>query len=252
MAFFQGSIDSKVLDMETSLSVILPHDRTEIPENGFPVMYLLHGLSDNHSGWTRFTSIERYANDRAIAVVMPEVQRSFYADMKYGLKYFTYVSRELPEICRKLFNISNRREDTFVAGLSMGGYGAVKCALANPDIFSACASLSGALDVKAFSNDDRHKNEEFFAIDAGEFSPENDLFYLSEQVSKLHTEKRPKIYFCCGKDDILYSHSLKFKAHLEGLGLQFIYLENEGDHNWSYWDQNICGAMDFFLRENKK
>lgn len=231
------------------MSVILPHDRENMPEHGFPVMYLLHGLSDNHSCWTRFSSIERYANERSIAVVMPEVQRSFYTDMKFGLKYFTYVSRELPEICRELFNISNRWEDTFVAGLSMGGYGAVKCALSNPDVFSACASLSGALDVEEFSKDDRYKdNEEFFAINGGEFLPQNNLFYLAEQIAKLPEAKRPRIYFCCGKDDFLYSHSLRFKAHLEGLEVPFVYLENEGDHNWSYWDGNICGAMDFFLK----
>src|SRR4051795_10646195 len=112
-----------------------------------PVLYLLHGLSDDHTAWLRNTSIDRYAAARGLAVVMPQVQRSFYADEVHGGRYWTFLSEELPEVVGSFFRVSTRREDTYVAGLSMGGYGALKWALREPHRFAAAASLSGALDL---------------------------------------------------------------------------------------------------------
>lgn len=97
------------------------------------MLYLLHGLSDNHSCWLRRTAVDRYAEEYGIAVVMPEVQRSFYCDMAHGPAYFTYIADELPQICQRLFRLSDKREDTFIAGNSMGGYGALKAALSRPE-----------------------------------------------------------------------------------------------------------------------
>src|SRR6476619_7886720 len=106
-----------------------------------PVLYLLHGLSDDDTIWLRRTSIERYVAALGLAVVMPQVHRSFYTDEAYGNRYWTYLSEELPEIVHGFFRLSRRREDTFVAGLSMGGYGALKWALRDPGRFAAAASL---------------------------------------------------------------------------------------------------------------
>ena len=140
MALAQTHIFSDVLGMSTSLHVILPQATTaqigmvgERTAGDPPVLYLLHGLSDDDSIWLRRTSIERYAADYGIAVVMPRVERSFYQDMAHGEKYWTYLSQELPAIVAQLFRVSIRREDTFVAGLSMGGYGAMRLALAQPE-----------------------------------------------------------------------------------------------------------------------
>ena len=136
MPCFDGSIFSCALGMTTSLRISLP-DRFLIEQESaaLPVLYLLHGLSDDHTAWSRRTSVERYAESAGIAVVMPEVQRSFYTDMVYGLRYFTYIAEELPALCRRLFPLSERREDTFIAGNSMGGYGALKAALRFPERF---------------------------------------------------------------------------------------------------------------------
>src|SRR5213080_4930690 len=122
-----------------------------------PVLYLLHGLSDDDTIWLRRTSIERYVAPLGLAVVMPQVHRSFYTDQASGGNYWTFLSEELPELVGTLFRVSQRREDTFVAGLSMGGYGAVKWALRQPDRFAAAASLSGGLDVAALSQVDWRK-----------------------------------------------------------------------------------------------
>lgn len=152
MALIHCNFFSEVLDLSCSMEVILPEPKRSA--NGTyekrrlsPVLYLLHGLSDDHTIWQRRTSIEKYVNEMNLAVVMPAVDRSFYTDMWHGNRYWTYISEELPNVARFLFPISGAREDNFVAGLSMGGYSAMKLGLTYPDCFAAAASLSGALDV---------------------------------------------------------------------------------------------------------
>lgn len=137
MALLQVDFFSEVLGMCTQMSVILPQ-RTRrqigmtgaVREGKYPAVFLLHGMTDDHTTWCRRTSIERYVSELGIAVVMPEVHLGWYTDTKYGMRYQTYISRELPGICREFFpNISERKEDILAAGVSMGGYGAWKAAL---------------------------------------------------------------------------------------------------------------------------
>ena len=146
MARLHTQFRSDALQIAVSVDVILPQEAC-LKGRKPPVLYLLHGLSDDHSIWLRRTSIERYADVLGLAVVMPAVNRSFYADTAYGAQYWTFVSEELPRVMHGFFPLSDKRADTFVAGLSMGGYGAFKLALTLPDRFAAAASLSGALDV---------------------------------------------------------------------------------------------------------
>jgi S-formylglutathione hydrolase FrmB len=154
MAFLDVHAFSDALRMQVSFHVLLPQQTTQ--EIGVhlgkqrvshPVLWLLHGLSDDHTIWLRRTSIERYAAARNLAVVMPAAGRSFYQDMVGGPAYWTFLTEELPALCRNWFPISGEREDNFVAGLSMGGYGALRMALACPGRYAAAASLSGALDL---------------------------------------------------------------------------------------------------------
>ena len=137
---------SESLGMQTEVYVLLPQRGTEgqIGVNGtvpdtekFRCLYLLHGLSDDHTIWMRRTSIERYADAYGIAVVMPCAAKSFYTDMKNGDAYYTFVAKELPARIRSTFNISGKREDNFVAGLSMGGYGALKIGLRECESFES-------------------------------------------------------------------------------------------------------------------
>ncbi|MFD0818010.1 alpha/beta hydrolase, partial [Micromonospora zhanjiangensis] len=154
MALMRCDFFSETLGLNTSMTVLLPQrTATQIGMSGAtrdgdpPVLYLLHGLSDDDTIWLRRTSIERYVAPLGLAVVMPQVARSFYTDEANGNRYWTFLSEELPELCRSFFRLSDRREDTFVAGLSMGGYGALRWALRAPHRFAAAASLSGALDL---------------------------------------------------------------------------------------------------------
>ena len=140
MAFLQCEIQSAALGKACALNVLVPqYFKGGVPgeRREYKVLYLLHGLSDDHTMWMRRTSIERYTSDLDVVVVMPNADRSFYTDMKHGLKYWTFISEELPGIVKQLFPVSPRREDTFVAGFSMGGYGALKLALNRPDLFTA-------------------------------------------------------------------------------------------------------------------
>ena len=154
---------SESIELSTSMTVLLPQETTTqigmggaVRPHGTPVLYLLHGLSDDDTIWLRRTSIERYAAELGIAVVMPQVHRSFYSDVVGGGRYWELVAEELPQIVHSSFAVSTRREDTFVAGLSMGGYGAMKLALRRPERFAAAGSLSGVLDIAALAEaDDR-------------------------------------------------------------------------------------------------
>ena len=151
MALIHVDFFSEVLGMSSQMEVILPQ-QTEgqigighvEKQNKYPVLYLLHGMTDNQTIWTRNTSIERYAAEHGIAVVMPNAHLGWYTDMQYGFDYFTFFSEELPTLCERFFPcISNDPKDRFVTGNSMGGYGAFKLGLTCPEKYAGIASLSG-------------------------------------------------------------------------------------------------------------
>ncbi len=245
MAFLTCNFSSEVLGMDTAINVSLPENTT----GKFKTLYLLHGLSDNYSDWCRRTSIERYACEKGIAVIMPDGGRSFYTDMKYGPKYYTYISRELVDISRRFFNLSDRREDTFIAGLSMGGYGAYKIALKNPGQYAAAASLSGVLDIESRMQQGTDWNEDAFLIlgekcDLSE-SSEN-VMYLARQLDKQNCEK-PRLYQACGTEDFLYQDNINFKNMIQSLSFEHKYEEAPGSHTWNFWDTYIQHAIDFFI-----
>ncbi|GMA62833.1 esterase [Alicyclobacillus fastidiosus] len=205
-----------------------------------PTLYLLHGLSDDDTIWTRRTSIERYVASMGLAVVMPQVHRSFYTDMQFGGKYWTFISEELPLIARSFFHLSEDREDNFVAGLSMGGYGAFKLALRNPDKFAAAASLSGALNIA--KKDSPIPDYQFIFGDQDIAGTEHDLLYLLQQVEN-STVNKPKLFQCCGTEDFLYEDNLTFKRQCERTSFDFTYQEEAGEHEWGYWDAKIQDVL---------
>jgi S-formylglutathione hydrolase FrmB len=214
-----------------------------------PVLYLLHGLSDDHTIWQRRTSIERYAASRRLAVVMPAVNRSFYTDQKHGYKYWTFISDELPGIVQTLFRISARREDTFVAGLSMGGYGALKLGLRCPDRYAAAASLSGVTDLGRLAADEDPdrlaEGKMIFGSLAEYLGSDDDLFALAEKTAQPGISK-PKLFMACGTDDFLYQDNLAFRPHLEKLGYDLAWSEKPGaTHEWGYWDEMIQQVLDW-------
>jgi S-formylglutathione hydrolase FrmB len=240
---------SDMLATRCTLNVLLPQRRPANPQDAyrppFRVLYLLHGYSDDQTAWQRWSSIERYAEGLNLAVLMPAAQNSFYTDMVHGGKFFTFLTEELPAVAHDLFPISTERADTFVAGLSMGGYGAFKLALSRPDLFAAAASLSGAVDITSLikRNDDPDNptwlvtmRNIFGNLEKVENGP-NDLFALARQVSQ--SGLKPRLFQYCGTEDFLYQDNLRLRDFIRTLGFDYTYEETPGDHSWIYWDRII-------------
>lgn len=249
MALIEMTAHSPALEMETDFFVVLPEAAESLigmeskASGRCPTLYLLHGLSDDHSIWLRRTSIERYAAEYGLAVVMPFGDRSFYTDMHMGEKYWTFVAKELPQMCRSFFPmLSPRRKDTFVAGLSMGGYGALKCILRAPDVFSRGAALSAVADIVATRNQGMLSTPGYWYDLFGEKDALpgsfNDLFAAAEDYAK-NPQDPIGIYMWCGTEDFLYSQNTALRDHMRKLGLPLTYEESPGSHSWECWDRKI-------------
>jgi putative tributyrin esterase len=259
MARVRCDFFSEVLGVGTSMTVLLPQQTSEqigLPARYAgdppPVLYLLHGLSDDDTAWTRYTSIERYVAPLGLAVVMPQAGRSFYTDEEHGSRYWTFLSGELPEVCRSFFRLSDRREDTFVAGLSMGGYGAFKWALREPGRFAAAASLSGALDV------DRRRRDSTRPIDPQVWhtvfgdrplvGSDDDLFGLLDAAPD--GTRLPAMYVACGTEDHLYDDNVRFVEAARRRNVPVAVELGPGGHEWPYWDAKIQDVLAWLpLRE---
>lgn len=241
MAIGKFNILSSKLGFTTSFNVLLPDSIK--PGEKVPVLYLLHGLSDDHNAWLVRTSIEMYVLTKKIAVIMPEVQKSFYLDMYYGDDYYSYISSELPEIAGKFFPVD--LEQQYVAGLSMGGYGALKVALCNPDKYKAVGSFSGVTDMASYVADFRERNHDFyvrlFGPDLRVKDTSNDLFYVVKNLKG----KVPSVYLSCGTEDFLYSYNVRFRELCTERGIPLKYHEEPASHTWSFWDRQIKSFLDF-------
>lgn len=240
MAFLRVDYSSKALEMATCFQVVLP-DEGDLQR--VKVIYLLHGLTDNCTGWTRYTACERYARERGAALVIPEVQRSFYIDGVHGLPYFTYVSQELPQAVHRMFGLSLEKEQNYVMGLSMGGFGALKCALTYPEHYAGCGSFSGVTDLegmRGFPDAPLHPWEFDALLGNGKQAGlENDLFRLAEK------KNLPPIYLSCGEQDGLYGVNVKFAQHLEKLGVPYRFDHRAGVHSWDFWEKSFQDCMDW-------
>lgn len=255
MALIDCKFFSETLGMCSSMRVIVPetterrigsvgvsHAGSGASFRGHPTLWLLHGLSDDETIWSRSTSIERYVAPLGLSVVMPNVHRSFYTNMRSGYRYWDFVSQELLEKARGFFPLSSAREDNFVAGLSMGGYGALKLALTLPEQFAAAASLSGVLDVAERRVDRSEDFELIFGAGGPQRGSAHDLFQLATSLASSGRHK-PRLYQCCGTEDFLYTQNTRFRDAVQGLGFDYLYEEGPGDHSWAYWDKMIARTL---------
>ena len=242
---------SDVLGVQTPVDVIIPEGKQGIGvdasgEQELPkVLYLLHGYSDDQTIWQRRTSVERYAASHNLAIIMPGVNHSFYCNELYGERYWDYVSDELPRMMHRFFRLSDKPEDTFVAGLSMGGYGAMKLALNHPERFGAAASFSGAVDIASSSK--RHPDN-WKRITGGKSirGTENDLFHMLKENAS--AEHKPRLYVSCGTADFLYGQHQKFIPALKKAGWNVThYEEPDAVHEWGFWDREIRKFIAFMF-----
>jgi S-formylglutathione hydrolase FrmB len=267
MAFFSGTIYSASMNMDTGLGVILPHDtryRRGLKElhRGIRVkekpktLILLHGLSDNHAAWSLRTSVLRYAEAYDLAVLMPEVQRSYYQDMKNGPAYFSYLSAELPAAAAELFNLSVSPEDLMIAGLSMGGYGALYAGLSFPEKFHALGCFSSGFDLRSLVEEGDsptirqlsgwEKDRRGIFGEERVFPDSSDLYKLA--LLTAGKPKKPRIFMSCGTEDFLYACNLRMRDLLASTGAYDLHYEEwPGAHEWDFWDTSLRKMLAHFL-----
>lgn len=256
MAVARCDFYSDVLEMGASMTVVVPENhasRLEPPPPPFGLhrtLYLLHGLSDDDTMFLRRSSIERYASERGLAVVMPQAHRSYYTDEAHGLPYWTFISEELPDIASRLFRLSSRREDTYVAGISMGGYGAFKWALRQPERFAAAASLSGALGLAArlrpeepVGQLDPRLRDRIFDDRPIEDTVDDPTWLLGE--ARRRGLDVPALWVSCGTEDALFAENDRFRREAEAQGIPLTVRFGPGAHTWDYWDRELEQVLDW-------
>jgi S-formylglutathione hydrolase FrmB len=244
MALIRIDHKPETVKVDQALDIIIPDPgwMKGIPVRDRKVLYLLHGLSDDGSAWQRFTTVETLAKMYGLVVVMPSVGRSFYIDLPNGQQYFTYLMEELPQYLSDVFNLTPGRENTLIAGLSMGGYGAFKAALQHPGRFYAAASFSGFLSMKYMkANPDDPRTKEFSAVfgdlnnlSGGEHDPAQ---WLADAVKR--KANLPRLFMACGRQDELYPLNQLFLADCAALGVPVDFHEEDGGHEWLFWDAQL-------------
>ena len=234
----------ETVKVNSPLYVILPDPGKMggIPVARRKVLYLLHGLSDDGSAWQRYTSIETLAAAYGLVVVMPSVGRSFYVDLPNGQNYFSYLTVELPRYLVDVFGLAPRREDTFIAGNSMGGYGAIKAALLHPELYAAAASFSGVLSpavLNAIPDDPRRAEfaQAFGDLDKLAGSEHDPAVWLRRAAG--NPSAVPRLFIATGRQEDIYPLSGYFHAACQSLGVQAEYHEEDGHHDWFLWDRQI-------------
>lgn len=239
MAFCELRYFSNSLGKAQAANVILP----EIGNNAgpYPVYYLLHGLSDDHTIWERRTSIERYVQNLPLIVVMPDTGRGWYTDAVEGLAYESALIKDLVGLVDRSFHTKADRNGRCIGGLSMGGYGAVKLALKHPDMFCSANSHSGAL-AWGHKADVVNTAEWKRILGPNPVGGPNDCFALAKLLDKPHF---PALRIDCGTEDFLLEDNRSFHKYLDELGLPHEYMEFPGTHEWGYWDKHVQEALAF-------
>ncbi len=244
-----------------SVNVIVPVDKYNF--NGeisaerkpFKTLYLLHGIFGDYTDWVNGTRILSWASEKNLAVVMPSGDNHFYVDglEKYGANYGTFIGKELVEITRAMFPLSDKKEDTFIGGLSMGGYGALVNGLKYHDTFSRIIALSAALNIDDVINSNNDVEgligrRDYYESIFGDLSKlkGSDKDYC-ELVRRLREkkEKLPKIYIACGTEDFLIEKNRCFRDFLVENEADVTYVEAPGIHNWVFWDEYIYKALEW-------
>lgn len=240
MAFLELHYYSPSIGKQHAADVILPEGKT----GPFPVFYLLHGLSDDHTIWQRRTSIERYVEDLPLIVVMPDSGRGFYTDAEVGPNHESAIIKDLIPYIDTMFNTKAERGGRVVGGLSMGGYGAMKLALKYPELFCSANSHSGAVAWagRAFGGDDDWAKEFSLIVGKNPQGGSNDCFALADKIDR---KLLPALRIDCGTEDFLIEENRAFTAHLKKIGIPHEYEEFPGSHTWAYWDVHVQEAIAF-------
>ncbi len=250
MGLIKMEMYSECLSRGTSVNVIIPEKGEGVlnSEGNYPVLWLLHGASEDYTAWLRNSSIERYLKRVGIACVMPSADLSFYTNVDGG-RYMDYVALELPEICSRLFPISSDPRDNFITGLSMGGYGTMKLGFTFPEKYAAMGILSSAnfidLDV-GMAPGGRRAPLNFvreLVFGTGEdmsaaHGTEHDMMHLAKLASE-SGKPLPKVFAACGTQDSCHDtavSNIKYLRELEN-PYECMFMDGPGHHDFEFWDE---------------
>ena len=239
MSLIQVSFFSKTLNMYTGANVILPLPQdAAVPVRDLPVLYLLHGMSDDFTAWQRKTAVETYALEHNLAVVMPDGGMSSWENMRHGANVRDFFLDELPEVMQRMFPLSAAREKNFIAGCSMGAFGALKFAFARPEAFSAVGCFSGShFEYRSENPINRGLLARVYDgdIDAADARIEADA--KAAAAGKLPLW----IYHSCGDRDLLRENAEKTRDFLSALGgaVDYRFDMLPGRHNWTLWNESL-------------
>ncbi|MBO4888947.1 MAG: esterase family protein [Firmicutes bacterium] len=240
MSLVQMDFASGCLNRYTTMEVFLPD--TAVPEEGFRSLYLLHGYHGNHTDMLRRLNLLKYAEANDIAIFMPDGDNAYWADFPERAEFYQeYVARELVPMTRRLFPLSARREDTYVAGISMGGGGAVRLGLMYSDVFGKVAGLSPYLVSYEDFDPVGHGTNALKALDDVLMARQASIFSFS--MGGL--VELPKMYLTIGTDDALLSENRQFHEMLEMASLPHIYKEYPGAHDWDFWNERLPELFEF-------
>lgn len=258
MARFEINMESTILRFNTALNVVVPQmsfrdmmngdkeDEYYRRDNKLPVLFLLHGGGGSESDWLRFSRIEELAEENKMIVVCPTGQNSSYSNMAYGPRWFDFITEEVYDFVHAVFPASAEYCDNYIAGLSMGGYGALKAALRCPEKYSRAISLSGAANIVQQYVEDKFvaKLDGFpiFGEKSTAIGGENDLFALAEQC-KASGKPMPVVYSACGTEDFTFEGNAQLRDHMKALGYDFTWVEGPGAHTWDFWNEYIAKAI---------
>ena len=239
---------SECLGRDASVTVLLPSSAPKAA-SAYPVLYLLHGLSDSADSWLTKTSLERHADAHNLAIVLPNAARSFYCDMAYGDAYYTHISLEIPEFCESLFPVSRDPKFRYIAGNSMGAYGACKIALKEPGRFSKVGLFSGVLDVQQMVNAMPELNRDWMLCFGGNHVPDSEnLLKLLPEASVL-----PEFYHYCGSEDFLLEGNKTFCQLCETLNIPLTSVWEEGGcHLWHYWSKQLPLLLNWLEADHRE
>lgn len=241
-------LQSMLLNATLSYDVILPLDYRKSPSTRYPVLYLLHGLGGHYSDWVTRTNVADYAAQYRMIVITPEGNNGWYVDSgaQANDKYESYVLKEIIPDVQKRFRTIESRYGRGIAGLSMGGYGALKFALKSPEVFAFAGSVSGSLAIASATEEEMRNLKSIYDAALKTFGPigsdtrkANDIFEILRNLSTARAASVPYVYLDCGTEDPFFPDNIRFAALLREKKIPHEFRELPGNHSWPYWDQQV-------------
>lgn len=263
MALLQVNYFSEALMKITTFHILLPNDLQPIMTQGnknyernIKTLYLLHGLSGCTLDWMLGSRAQEMSMKYNLAIVMPSGDNSFYLDGKEsGREYGRFVGEELVNYVSKTFVLSDKKEDVYIGGLSMGGFGAIHTGIKYHDTYHKIFALSSAMIIhnikdKKSNFQDTLANYEYYKLNFGDLSKleqsENNPEHLVKMLKK-ENKQIPSIFMACGTEDFLLQENRKFHEFLINQDVEVVYQENKGMHDWKFWNEYLEPAIIWML-----